>query len=229
MHGAGPRRTGTPGTGPGSARQFMTARPSWTPRISAISGWARRQDQLSVEQLAVKFPEVAGWLARSRAGSRPRRVEDCSFRHIIQHDVGNGVACCTLLQKLSGVEQTRLCEVPRDICEACCGTSEPLMRASIRWWPPSFTDSRIESSTAAASRAAMRKSPRTSAIGRRIGWKSASRTKDRRLCQGDPAANVIISAESRGLASGRRHRVMIELPSTNAVIPITSRRPWMSA
>jgi hypothetical protein len=80
---------------------------------------------LPLEQLVIKFPELASWFARPRAAGGPRRVEDCSFRHDPRRDTDIELACCKLLQQLSGVMEPRLCDVRRDACEACCKSADP--------------------------------------------------------------------------------------------------------
>jgi hypothetical protein len=82
-------------------------------------------NSLSPEQLIVKFPELASWFARGSAGSGPRRVEDCYFRRDVRRASDKEVACCSLLQQLSGVMDPRLCEVRRDACQACCESTDP--------------------------------------------------------------------------------------------------------
>ena len=82
-------------------------------------------NSLSVDQLIVKFPELASWFARPSTKAGPRRVEDCSFRRDVRRDRDTEVACCKLLQQLSGVMNPRLCDVRRDACQACCESADP--------------------------------------------------------------------------------------------------------
>jgi len=82
-------------------------------------------NSLPLEQLLKKFPELAAWFARPSAAAGPRRPEDCSFRHDVRGALNTEVACCKLLQQLSGVNDPRLCDVRRDVCQACCDSSDP--------------------------------------------------------------------------------------------------------
>jgi len=78
-----------------------------------------------MEQLPVKFPELTNWFARPTASGGPRRVEDCSFRRDVRREPGNERARCELVQQLSGVMDRRLCDVGRDVCQACCNSADP--------------------------------------------------------------------------------------------------------
>jgi hypothetical protein len=82
-------------------------------------------NRLPLEQLLVKFPELASWFVRPSVKAGPRRVEDCSFRRDVRRDPDTEVACCKLLQQLSGVMDHRLCDVRRDACQACCKSADP--------------------------------------------------------------------------------------------------------
>ncbi len=82
---------------------------------------------LSRDELVERFPELAVWFARWRSKSEPRRVEHCFFRHDTQTRSGTEVACCKLLQLLSGVAESGLCVVRRDACDACCAFPQPSM------------------------------------------------------------------------------------------------------
>ena len=89
--------------------------------------WLGSTQELSREQLVSKFPEVAEWVSRTSAESESRRVEHCFFRRDVRHQAGTEFATCKLLQQLSGVEDSQLCEVRRDVCRACCESTEPSM------------------------------------------------------------------------------------------------------
>jgi hypothetical protein len=84
-------------------------------------------NRLPLEQLLVKFPELNGWFIGPTADPSPRQVEDCAFRHDVRRDpdVDVELATCKLLQQLSGVMDPRLCEVRRDVCQACRESSDP--------------------------------------------------------------------------------------------------------
>jgi hypothetical protein len=84
-----------------------------------------QQHALSQHQLVAKFPELATWFARSGPECRPQRPEDCSFRRDVRSDGGIEIASCGLLREISGVVDSRLCEVRRDVCQACCESVQP--------------------------------------------------------------------------------------------------------
>jgi hypothetical protein len=82
---------------------------------------------LPLDQLLAKFPELATWLGRPGKDERPRRVEDCIFRRDVRYDAQAKAefALCGLIHKLSGVRDPRMCEVRRDVCQACRECSDP--------------------------------------------------------------------------------------------------------
>lgn len=80
---------------------------------------------LPLEELVVRFPELAAWLTRPKTdGGRPL-VEDCYFRLNVRRTPDFEIACCNLLQQLSGVSDAGLCDVRRDVCQACRELPEP--------------------------------------------------------------------------------------------------------
>jgi GT2 family glycosyltransferase len=57
------------------------------------------------------------------------RVIQCPFREGTRRQDESEVAICRLLKQLSGLEDSRMCEVRRDACEACCETFAPTANA----------------------------------------------------------------------------------------------------
>jgi hypothetical protein len=53
-----------------------------------------------------------------------RQVEDCSYRLPLAEGETE-IACCGLLEQITGVVDTSLCRVRRDACLACCGSFHP--------------------------------------------------------------------------------------------------------
>ena len=85
------------------------------------------KNRLPLDQLLLKFPELDGRFVRPAADASSRRVEDCYFRHEPRRDpdVDVELASCKLLQQLSGVMDIRLCDVRRDVCQACRESPDP--------------------------------------------------------------------------------------------------------
>jgi hypothetical protein len=55
----------------------------------------------------------------------PIRVSECCFRTRVHEEAGVEVACCRLLEQISGVEDAGWCDVRRDACESCCRSFPP--------------------------------------------------------------------------------------------------------
>jgi hypothetical protein len=75
--------------------------------------------------LADTYPELRPFLERARLRRTPLPVEECPFREAVREEAGTEVACCRLLQQLSGVADPSRCAVRRDACAACCASSRP--------------------------------------------------------------------------------------------------------
>jgi hypothetical protein len=83
------------------------------------------ENDLPLEQLLAKFPELAAWFSRRSALIGLRDPENCRYRTAVRRNRGTEVACCGLIRDLSGVDDPKECEVRRDACQACCESTEP--------------------------------------------------------------------------------------------------------
>jgi hypothetical protein len=81
--------------------------------------------RLSETALADRYPEVRPYLERARSRVKLPPVEQCAVRGQPCRAGHVEVACCGLLQELSGVEEESLCMVARDACAACRAAFPP--------------------------------------------------------------------------------------------------------
>jgi hypothetical protein len=58
-------------------------------------------------------------------GVGPARITECFFREEVREEAGVEIACCRLLEQISGVADAGWCAVRRDACESCCRTFPP--------------------------------------------------------------------------------------------------------
>ena len=80
---------------------------------------------LPIDQLRARFPELARWLVPPREGSTIRQVDGCHFRRDVRRDGNVETARCELLRQITNVSDFSLCEIRREVCAACCESTNP--------------------------------------------------------------------------------------------------------
>ncbi len=91
---------------------------------------------LPIDQLCARFPELGQWLVPPRNGSSTRHVDACHFRRDVQRHGNVETARCELIRQITNVADFSLCEIRREVCAACCESSNP-SRSSVN--PPIAT------------------------------------------------------------------------------------------